>query len=279
MPRRRQVASATLPGSQWVNHMDLSGKTIIVTGVASGIGAATAAEIRRCGGDVIGVDRHPAPDIEQFHRADLSDRDAVDALAAALPDDADGLCNIAGVAPTQPGDVVLRVNTLALIRLTSALAPRLASGASIVNLASMAGNGWRDHLDEVTELLALDWDDVSDFVVRRGLESGRRSYFLSKEAVIVWTMQNRWTWRARGVRMNCVSPGPVETPILPDFIETLGERAQESVRNMERHGSPEDVAPVVAFLLSDAAAWFRGANITPDGGMGAHLALQRYGLS
>ena len=76
--------------------------------------------------------------------------------------------------------------------------------------------------------------------------------------------------------MNAVSPGPVETPILPDFLEMLGERAQESVRNMERHGRPEDVAPAVAFLLSDDASWFRGANLTPDGGMGAHLALKRH---
>ncbi len=78
--------------------------------------------------------------------------------------------------------------------------------------------------------------------------------------------------------MNAVSPGPVDTPILSDFIKTLGERAQESIKLMDRFGTPEDVAPVVAHLLSDGAAWFRGANLTPDGGMGAHLALKRYGL-
>jgi NAD(P)-dependent dehydrogenase (short-subunit alcohol dehydrogenase family) len=142
----------------------------------------------------------------------------------------------------------------------------------------MAGNGWRDNIEQVDELLALGWDDLAGFVARHGLDDGPRSYFLSKEAVIVWTMQNRWTWRNRGIRMNCVSPGPVETPILDDFLETLGERAQESERNMDRFGRPEDVAPVVAFLLSDDARWFRGANLTPDGGMGAHLALRRHGL-
>ncbi len=71
--------------------------------------------------------------------------------------------------------------------------------------------------------------------------------------------------------MNCVSPGPVDTPILRDFIETLGARAEEDMKVMDRPGTPQDVAPVVSFLLSDQAAWFRGANLTLDGGMSSHL--------
>jgi NAD(P)-dependent dehydrogenase (short-subunit alcohol dehydrogenase family) len=258
--------------------MELDGRRIIVTGAASGIGAETARELRSRGARVIGVDQNTCVDVDDYFEVDLMDSTAIDRLIGRLPADCDGLCNIAGVAPNLPAERVLRVNTMALKRLTAGLAPKLARNASIVNLASMAGNGWRDHLDQVGELLALDWDGVSGFVERHELVEGPRSYFLSKEAVIVWTMLNRWTWRDRGIRMNCVSPGPVETPILPDFLETLGDRAQESVRNMERFGRPEDVAPVVAFLLSDDARWFRGANLTPDGGMGAHLALKRYGL-
>lgn len=258
--------------------MDLSGKTIIVTGAASGIGKAAAGDLMERGAKVIGVDRHPSGEVDEFLQADLLDPRSIDSLVGSIPAGADGLCNIAGVSPAQPAAEVLKVNTLALRRLTLGLIPKLADGASIVNLASMAGNGWRDHLDQVTALLATDWDTVDAFVEEHGLEAGPRSYFLSKEAVIVWTMQNRWTWRDRGIRMNCVSPGPIETPILDDFLETLGDRAQESVRNMERFGRPSDVAPVVAFLLSDEARWFRGANLTPDGGMGAHLALKRHDL-
>lgn len=258
--------------------MTVENSTVIVTGAASGIGAETARELRRRGARVIGVDLNDCPDVDDYHRVDLMDRAAIDELIERLPAGCQGLCNIAGVAPSQPGATVLTVNTMALRHLTNGLAPRLAPGASIVNLASMAGNGWRDHLSQIQELLALDWDEIPDFVERHGLDEGPRSYFLSKEAVIVWTMQNRWTWRDREIRMNCVSPGPIETPILPDFLETLGDRAQESVRNMDRFGTPEDVAPVIAFLLGDEARWFRGSNITPDGGMGAHLALRRYGL-
>lgn len=259
--------------------MGIEGRTYIVTGAASGIGRETSLELKRRGARVIGVDKDDAAHVDGFHRADLADPASIDELVERLPAGADGLCNIAGVPPSEHGSLVLGVNTLALIRLTVALVPKLADGSSIVNLASMAGNGWRDHLDQVTELLATPWDLLDDFLGRHHLEEGARSYFLSKEAVIVWTMQNRWTWRERRIRMNCVSPGPVETPILDDFLETLGDRAQESVRNMDRFGRPSDVAPVVAFLLSDEAGWFRGANLTPDGGMGAHLALKRYDLT
>lgn len=258
--------------------MDLSDKTVIVTGAASGIGKETAAELRRRGAAVIGVDRNPAPEVDEFFDVDLADPESIDRLIAKLPAGADGLCNIAGVAPSEPAEMVLKINVLGVQRLTLGMVPKLADGASIVNLASMAGNGWRDSIDQIIEFGAVDWDGVGDFVAKHDIEGTARSYFLSKEVVVVWTMQNRWTWRDRDIRMNAVSPGPIETPILPDFIEMLGERAQESVRNLERMGQPEDVAPVVAFLLSDEAAWFRGANLTPDGGMGAHLALKRYGL-
>lgn len=74
--------------------------------------------------------------------------------------------------------------------------------------------------------------------------------------------------------MNCVSPGPVETPILQDFIETLGERAEEDMKIMDRPGHPTDIAPVVAFLCSDGSAWIRGANIPCDGGMFGHVMSQ-----
>lgn len=259
--------------------MGIEGRTYIVTGAASGIGRETSFELRRRGARVIGVDKDDAAHVDAFYRADLADPTSIDELAGRVPAGANGLCNIAGVPPSEHGSLVLTVNTLALIRLTVALVPKLADGSSIVNLASMAGNGWRDHLDQVTELLALPWEGLDDFVSRHQLAEGARSYFLSKEAVIVWTMQNRWSWRERRIRMNCVSPGPVDTPILDDFLKTLGDRAQESVRNMDRFGRTSDIAPVVAFLLSDEAAWFRGANLTPDGGMGAHLALKRHDLA
>ena len=91
-------------------------------------------------------------------------------------------------------------------------------------------------------------------------------------------MQNRWTWRDRGIRMNAVSPGPVDTPILKDFIETLGARAEEDMKTMDRPGTPADIAPVVAFLLSDGSAWIRGSNVPVDGGMYSNVLGGMHGF-
>lgn len=256
----------------------LKGKTIIVTGAASGIGAATAAMAQAHGANVVSVDiNSPAKPIGRFIQADLADKGSIDRLLAELPSGIDGLANIAGLPPTKPAPAVLKVNLVGLKYLTLNLINKLADGASIVNLASLAGLGWPDSKEAIAASADLDFDDVEVFCMQHGIE-GARSYFFSKEALIVWTMQNRWTWRARGIRMNTVSPGPVDTPILKDFIETLGARAEEDMRTMDRPGTPADIAPVVSFLLSDGAVWIRGTNLPVDGGMFSNVQCQLHGL-
>lgn len=257
----------------------LAGKTIVVTGVASGIGQESAAELQRQGARVIGVDRNEAAGPDEVHQVDLADPGAIDGLVQALPDGIDGLCNIAGLPPTAPAAAVLTVNVLALRRLSERLVPKMADGGSITHLASLAGIGWPQAVDQVRGVLALDFgDDIAGFCDQHDLDAGGRSYFLSKEAVQVYTMMNRWTWRERGIRMNCISPGPVDTPILSDFLTTLGERAEEDMKIMDRPGLPTDIAPVVAFLQSDASGWLRGANVTADGGMSSHIMMHMNGI-
>lgn len=248
------------------------GKTYIVTGAASGIGAQTTLQLQQQGAKVIGVDQNETDNCDEFYQADLSDKVSIDALIKKLPTGTNGLANIAGLPPTAAAEQVMRVNLLGLRYLTDSIVSKLAEHASIVNLASLAGFGWADATNEVKAALALNLDDdIAAFSLANALDTDARSYFLSKEALIVWTMQNRWTWRDRGIRMNCVSPGPVETPILPDFLKTLGERAREDMKVMDRPGQPSDIAPIVAFLLSGESRWLRGTNITADGGMSSHL--------
>lgn len=258
----------------------LKNKTIIITGVSSGIGEETAREVRAAGGHVIGIDRNaPRVDLDGFYQVDLTDEAAVDALIDALkPLKADGLANIAGVPPTAPVDVVLTVNLVALKKLTLGLVDSLNDGASIVNLASLAGIGWEGELDKIKAAEGLSYAGVADFAAAHEITPDI-SYFFTKQALVAWTHESRWTWRDRGIRMNAVSPGPVDTPILGDFLETLGERAEEDMRIMDRPGAPTDIAPVVTFLLSDGSVWLRGVNIATDGGMRAHIDATSHGLS
>jgi len=264
----------------WLDNKLLAGKTIVVTGSASGIGRETARVCTRMGARVLGVDLTKSFDfVEEFYRADLSDAATIDALLEVLPDGVDGLANIAGLPPTAPAGKVLQVNLFGLKRLTLGMIPKLADGASIVNLASLAGFGWPGAVDAIRAAEHVDMDAPDSFMQAHGITNeGGRSYFFSKEALIAWTMQNRWTWRDRGIRMNAVSPGPVDTPILGDFIETLGARAEEDMKIMDRPGAPEDVAPVVAFLLSDMTKWIRGTNIPTDGGMSSNILCETHGL-
>lgn len=256
----------------------LTGKTIVVTGAASGIGAETAKEIKKQGGTVIAVDlNEPTVDVDRYIQANLGDPASIKAAVEALPDTIHGLCNIAGLPPTQDPVLVLKVNFIGLRDLTEQIIPKLADNGSIVNLASLAGAGWPESGEQVKALLALrDYDGAISLCQEIDMAEGR-SYFLAKEALIVWTMMNRWTWRERGIRMNCISPGPVDTPILKDFVETLGERVEEDMKVMDRPGTPKDLAPVCAFLLSAGSDWLRGINIAADGGMFSHVQLGMFG--
>lgn len=256
----------------------LKNKIIVITGVASGIGEETARVARQHGAFVIGVDLHqPSVEVDSFIKTDLSSPSSIDALLEALPDGIDGLANIAGLAPTQPAELVIKVNLLGLKHLTLGLISKLNDNASIVNLASLAGAGWPGAVSVIKAADGLSFSATEEFCKAHDIV-GARSYFFSKEALIAWTLQNRWTWRDRGIRMNTVSPGPVNTPILKDFLETLGARAEEDMKTMDRPGTAADIAPVVAFLLSEGSVWMRGTNLAVDGGMHSHILASSHGL-
>ena len=257
----------------------LTGKTIIVTGVSSGIGQETARQIKAAGARVIGLDRNtPSIDLDVFHQVDFTDDAALEAVINVLKsENADGLANIAGVPPTAPKEVVLAVNLVALKKLTLGVVDSLKDGASIVNLASLAGLDWEGEVTKIKASDSLTFEDIPAFCTAQDITDSN-SYFFTKQALVAWTLENRWTWRARGIRMNAVSPGPVDTPILGDFIETLGARAEEDMRIMDRPGTPADIAPLVTFLMSNGSVWLRGVNIACDGGMRANIDATSNGL-
>jgi NAD(P)-dependent dehydrogenase (short-subunit alcohol dehydrogenase family) len=117
-------------------------RRIVVTGAASGIGAALATALVAEGCEVVGVDRRPDLPAGVLPVAgDLSDPAAVRRVAERIGGPIDGLANIAGVPGTAPARAVIAVNVLGLRALTEALLDRISEGGSIVHLASLAGHG------------------------------------------------------------------------------------------------------------------------------------------
>ncbi|MFQ6346110.1 coniferyl-alcohol dehydrogenase [Pseudomonas sp. R11F] len=252
--------------------MHLYNKTLIVTGVASGIGAEVARLARFQGATVLGVDRHePQLTLAGFFHADLSDPASIDALVARLPTRVDALCNIAGVPGTAPVQTVAEVNYLGLRHLTQALLSRMPAGGSIVNVASVLGAQWPQRLALHKALAATEsFRAGQQWLAANPVEQGS-CYQYFKEALIVWSAQQSQAWfRDHAVRINCVAPGPVFTPILGDFVSMLGpERVAEDSQRMTRPALADEVASVIAFLCSDAARWVNGVNLPVDGGLAA----------
>ena len=251
-----------------------------VTGVASGIGAALAAQLLARGCRVTGYDvRPPANAPFACHAVDLGDLASIEPALAQAAGAFDGLCNNAGVSP-RPGQeaAILTINYFAQRAVTRTLLPRLSPGASIVNMASRAGARWRENVEQIKRLAALDPRDVAAFVRDENIDA-TRAYNLSKEALIAWTLAESEAMTARGLRINAVCPGAVATGLLSDFAAAFGEAMARNVARAGRPGKPEEIAAIAAFLLGPDSSWLRGAEISPDGGMGAFAASDALGLA
>jgi NAD(P)-dependent dehydrogenase (short-subunit alcohol dehydrogenase family) len=103
-----------------------------------------------------------------------------------------------------------------------------------------------------------------------GEEIGTDVYTFSKEAVVIYTMRLAGRGLTRGIRVNDVGPGPVETPILPAFTEQAGEELmQHMIRQVGRPAKPYDIAEVLVVLAEAEIGWVNGQHIVADGGLTA----------
>ncbi|RCW39665.1 NAD(P)-dependent dehydrogenase (short-subunit alcohol dehydrogenase family) [Halopolyspora algeriensis] len=249
---------------------------MVVTGAASGIGAATCRLLTEAGHRLIGVDRTVATAFPgTFIQADLSTPDGAHAAAAqvrdAAPKGISGLTNIAGVPGTAPWRTVLGVNVVGLRELTRALLPLVVEGGVVVNLSSVVAEGWQRNIDTLRRFALADDPEAALDAVASGEETIDDSYRFSKECVRLLTEHFAAEGLPRRIRVNSVSPGPVATPILDDFKRDHGvDKVEGAGELLGRFGESEDIARVIVFLTRDEAEWVNGIDLRVDGGLTAY---------
>lgn len=244
------------------NPFSLEGKNILVTGASSGIGRAIAVECSRMGANVVATARDEtrlaetlaAMDSSGRHKsviADLSDGAALEALVESIETPLDGVVQCAGLMIPKPFqflseddvDAVMSVNFYAPVVLSRLLLKKkkLANQSSIVFVSSINGV-------KVTSV-------------------GSSVYAASKGAINGIAKTMALELAVKGVRVNCVNPGMVETAILSEDDFTQEQKSEDAKRYpLKRYGRPEEVAYATIYLLSDASAWTTGTNLLIDGG-------------
>ena len=249
---------------------NLQGKRFVVTGSASGIGDALARQLRDAGASVVSLDRNsPTAPVTQHISVDLADPASIDNAIEQIEGNVDGVLNVAGVPGTLPADIVLAVNFLGLRHLTESLLDRITAGGAVVIVSSTAGFNWPQRVETLKELIATDTFAAGAEWFAQNPQEGN-AYNFSKEATTFYTMTMAVAVLEKGLRINAVLPGPVETPILVDFEESMGKDNLDGVKALlGRHASPDDIASAIVFLASEESAWINGHPLVVDGGITA----------
>lgn len=244
----------------------LEGKTILITGSSSGIGRACAVACSEAGARVIALGRNQERLKETLrllndkagHRmygVDLTDFKNVDRLMESFEAEemkVDGVINSAGISTTLPLRALnpdkiqhyVDVNVTSAIYLSKwATRKKLLpeNGSSIIFLSSVMGSVG---------------------------ESGKFLYSLTKGALLAASRSLAVELASKNVRVNCISPGVVETPMSETAVYSQNEDALNKIKNLHPLGlgRPEDVAHAAIYLLSDASRWVTGSNLFVDGG-------------
>jgi NAD(P)-dependent dehydrogenase (short-subunit alcohol dehydrogenase family) len=249
--------------------LQYEGKRVIVTGAASGMGAATAEILVELGAEVHAVDikKPEVTGLASYTECDLGQPEQIDATVAKIGSVVNALFNCAGLPNTFPELDVMLVNFCGLRHFTEAVIPKMIEGSAIASIASTAGIGWLMNMELLGGLLA-----TPDFAAARTWCEAHpkelaNAYGLSKEAINAFTALRSFALARQGIRINCLNPGPTDTPMMPEFEKAVGKKYMDDFPvPLGRHAVAEEQAWPLVFLNSPRCSFVTGVQFDCDGG-------------
>jgi NAD(P)-dependent dehydrogenase (short-subunit alcohol dehydrogenase family) len=253
-------------------------RTIAVTGAASGLGKALRARLEGDGARVIGVDLHSCE-----IGADLSSPGgraaAVTGVLSACGGVLDGVVPCAGLGPQHPSDRIVAVNYFGAVATVEGLLDALAGGSqpAVVMISSNSTTMTPGAAGKLADACR----SLDDEPAALGLAVDAHpavAYAASKVGVGRFVRRRALDLGPRGIRINSVAPGAFDTPLLQQGLDDPETRDLIAAIPIPlgRRGAPDDIAAVVAWLLSDDARYVHGANLFVDGGTDAQLSAERF---
>jgi NAD(P)-dependent dehydrogenase (short-subunit alcohol dehydrogenase family) len=240
--------------------MRLQGKVCVITGAAGGIGAATAELFSREGGQVVGVDLREHSVGELALQADLTDETAVAGVYAHARErfgHVDVVFNNAGISPTDDASVLD----------TSLEAWERVQAANLRSVFLCCKHGIPHLLDGGGGSVI----NTASFVAVLGAATSQISYTASKGGVLALSRELGVEFARRGVRVNALCPGPVDTPLLRELYAKDPEQAARRLVHvpMGRFARPQEIANAALFLASDESSFVTASTFMVDGGISA----------
>ena len=250
-------------------------RTIVSGGGGAGMGAAVVRHLVALGSEVHVLDlKQPPVEVASYQSVDLRDPEAAASAIEKIGGAVDGLFKCAGLPGAMYPDLdVMLVNLVGMRHLADLVAERMKPGSAIASISSTAGAGYLMNIGKWMPLVTTTGFASAKAWCEAHPEEINGGYGPSKEAIIVWTLWASYVMAGRGIRVNCISPGPTDTPMMPDFESAYGKEFMDSFPvPLGRHSTPDEQAWPLIFLNSKLASYITGENLIADGGtMGAAM--------
>ncbi len=250
-------------------------RTIVGGGGGGGMGAAVVRHLVDLGAEVHVLDlKEPPVPVASYEAVDLRDPDATARAVERIGGPVDALFNCAGLAGSINPDLdVMLVNLVGMRHLADLVSERMQPGAAIASISSTAGAGYLMNIGKWMPLVTSPGFEAAKAWCETHPEEIDGGYAPSKEAIIVWTFWAAHALAEKGIRVNCISPGPTDTPMMADFESAYGKKFMDNFPvPLGRHSTPDEQAWPLIFLNSKLASYMTGENLIADGGtMGAAM--------